>query len=56
MNESAKRLTNAFSKKVENLAQAVSLHFMCYNLACVYTTLKTTPAVKAGLRITSGDH
>ncbi len=43
------RLTNAFSKKVENLAHAVSLHFMYYNFARVHATLKTTPAVKAGI-------
>lgn len=43
------RLTNAFSKKVDNLADAVSLHFMYYNFARVHTTLKTTPAVKAGI-------
>jgi hypothetical protein len=42
-------LTNAFSKKVENLAHAVSLHFMYYNFARVHQTLKTTPAQKAGL-------
>ncbi len=43
------RLTNAFSKKVENLAAAVSLHFMFYNYCRVHTTLGTTPAVAAGL-------
>ena len=43
------RLTNAFSKKVENLMHAVSLHFMYYNFARVHSTLKTTPAVKAGI-------
>jgi IS1 family transposase len=43
------RLTNAFSKKAENLAHAVSLHFMYYNFARVHQTLKTTPAQKAGL-------
>ena len=43
------RLTNAFSKKVENLMHAVSLHFMHYNFARVHGTLKTTPAVKAGI-------
>ena len=43
------RLTNAFSKKVENLAHAVSLHFMYYNFVRVHQTLKTTPAVKAGV-------
>ncbi|MDP9370806.1 MAG: IS1 family transposase [Chloroflexota bacterium] len=43
------RLTNAFSKKVENLMHAVSLHFMYYNFARVHGTLKTTPAMKAGV-------
>lgn len=43
------RLTNAFSKKAENLAHAVSLHFMYYNFARKHQTLKTTPAVAAGV-------
>ena len=43
------RLTNAFSKKVENLAAAVSLHFMVYNFCRVHKTLSTTPAVAAGV-------
>ena len=43
------RLANAFSKKVENLAAAVSLHFMHYNFCRVHKTLGTTPAVAAGL-------
>ncbi len=43
------RLTNAFSKKVENLAAAVSLHFAYYNFCRVHKTLGTTPAVAAGL-------
>jgi len=43
------RLTNAFSKKVENLAAAVSLHFMHYNFCRVHKTLGTTPAVAAGV-------
>jgi IS1 family transposase len=43
------RLTNAFSKKVENLEHAVSLHFMYYNFVRVHQTLKTTPAVATGL-------
>ncbi len=46
------RLTNAFSKKAENHAAAVSLHVMHYNFARVYRTLKTSPAVAAGV----GDH
>jgi IS1 family transposase len=43
------RLTNAFSKKVENLAAAVSLHFMHYNFCRVHKTLGTTPAAAAGI-------
>lgn len=50
------RLTNAFSKKVENLTAAVSLHFMYYNFARPHTTLTkkangfpTTPAMAAGI-------
>ena len=43
------RLTNAFSKKVENLAAAVSLHFMHYNFCRVHKTLGTTPTVAAGV-------
>ncbi len=43
------RLTNGFSKKVENHAAAVSLHFMHYNFCRVHKTLGTTPAVAAGV-------
>ncbi len=43
------RLTNGFSKKVENLAHAVSLHYMYYNFARVHQTLRTTPAQAAGV-------
>jgi len=43
------RLTNAFSKKVENHAAAIALYFMWYNFGRVHQTLKTTPAVKAGV-------
>lgn len=43
------RLTNAFSKKIENLAAAVSLHFMHYNFCRVHQTLGTTPAMAAGV-------
>ena len=41
------RLTNAFSKKVENLAHAVTLHFMHYNFARPHQTLtRSTPATR----------
>jgi IS1 family transposase len=43
------RLTNAFSKKVENHEHAVALNFMHYNFCRVHQTLKTTPAVAAGV-------
>jgi len=43
------RLTNAFSKKVENLAHAVSLHFMYYNFGRIHQTLRVTPAMEAGV-------
>jgi IS1 family transposase len=43
------RLTNAFSKKVENHAHAVALHMMCYNFARVHQTLRMTPALAAGV-------
>ena len=42
------RLTNGFSKKVDNLQAAVALHFMYYNFCKVHTTLRMTPAMKAG--------
>jgi IS1 family transposase len=43
------RLTNAFSKKVENLKAAVALHFVHYNFARIHKTLKVTPAMEAGI-------
>lgn len=43
------RLTNAFSKKLENHAAAIALHMMYYNFARKHQTLKTSPAVAAGL-------
>jgi hypothetical protein len=43
------RLTNAFSKKVENLRAAVSLHFAHYNFVRVHRTLRVTPAMEAGV-------
>jgi IS1 family transposase len=44
------RLTNAFSKKIENLTAAVSLHFMHYNFCRPHQTLSgATPAMAAGL-------
>lgn len=43
------RLTNAFSKKVENHAYAVALHYMFYNFAKIHKTLRVTPAMQAGV-------
>jgi len=43
------RLTNGFSKKMENHAAAIALHFMHYNFVRVHQTLGTTPAVAAGI-------
>lgn len=43
------RLTNAFSKKIENHAYAVALHFMYCNFVRIHQTLRVTPAMEAGL-------
>lgn len=43
------RLTNGFSKKIENHEHAVALHFMYYNFAHIHKTLKVTPAMEAGV-------
>jgi hypothetical protein len=43
------RLTNAFSKKVENLEHAVALHFMYYNFGRIHKTLRVTHAMEAGV-------
>ena len=47
------RLTNGFSKKIENLEYAVALHFMYYNFARPHKTLTSpypkTPAMAAGI-------
>lgn len=43
------RLTNGFSKKVENLRAAVAMHFAYYNFVRVHGSLKTTPALAAGV-------
>ena len=48
------RLTNAFSKKVQNLGHAVVLHFVHYNFRRVHKTLGTTPAVAAGVARAAG--
>ena len=43
------RLTNAFSKKVENHAYAVALHFMYYNFVKLHGKLRMSPAMAAGV-------
>jgi hypothetical protein len=43
------RLTNAFSKKLENHMHAIALHFMHYNYVRINKTLRVTPAMAAGL-------
>lgn len=43
------RLTNGFSKKIENLEHAVALHFMHYNFGRIHKTLRVTPAMEAGI-------
>jgi hypothetical protein len=43
------RLTDAFSKKLENHAAAISLYFAYYNFCRVHSTLRLTPAMKAGI-------
>jgi hypothetical protein len=43
------RLTNGFSKKVENLGHAVALYAVHYNFCRIHQTLRVTPAMEAGL-------
>lgn len=43
------RLTNGFSKKIENHGHAIALHFMHYNFCRVHQTLRVTPAMEAGI-------
>lgn len=43
------RLTNAFSKKAENLEAAVALHYMHYNFCRIHQSLRVTPAMEANV-------
>ena len=43
------RLTNAFSKTIENHACAIALHAMLYNFVRIHQTLKISPAMAAGV-------
>jgi hypothetical protein len=43
------RLSNAFSKKLENLEHAVALHYMHYNFCRIHQSLRVTPAMEAGV-------
>jgi hypothetical protein len=43
------RLTNAFSKKWENLKAALALHFAYYNFCRVHSSIRCTPAMAAGI-------
>ena len=49
------RLTNAFSKKIENHLLMLSLYFVHYNFCRVHKTLRCTPAMAAGVSDTLRD-
>lgn len=43
------RLTNGFSKKIENHEHAISIHYMYYNFCRIHKSLRVTPAMEAGI-------
>ena len=43
------RLTNGFSKKIENHEHAIAIHYMYYNFGRIHKTLRVTPAMEAGV-------
>ena len=43
------RLTNAFSRKIENHSAAVALYYFAYNFIKIHDTLRCTPAMAAGV-------
>jgi hypothetical protein len=43
------RLTNGFSRKLENLKAAVAVHFAYYNFCRVHSSLRVTPAMESGI-------
>ena len=49
------RLTNAFSKKVENHCHALALYFVWYNFVRIHKSLRVTPAMAAGVTDTLRD-
>jgi len=49
------RLTNAFSKKIDNHVYALSLYFVFYNFCRIHKTLRVTPAMQAGISETVRD-
>ena len=50
------RLTNAFSKKIENHAASVALHFLWYNFGRIHKSLRVTPAMAAGIAESPWDY